>query len=118
MGQDVEAFEDVIEDEPHFITEIDNNDLRGLLVPNVRSCGGNGGRGGSMVERGEKISSTGCTCMVNREDCLEGCNGDGGGKVNGDGVDLGVLKSSSGGIPGETIGERGGVMMGHGVGPI
>ncbi|GKC24435.1 hypothetical protein Tco_1026585 [Tanacetum coccineum] len=66
----------------------------------------------------EKISSTGSKFMANREDCLDGCDGAGGGEVKGGGVNFGVLKSSPGEIPGETIGERGGDKMGLGGGPI
>ncbi|GKA26903.1 hypothetical protein Tco_0713071 [Tanacetum coccineum] len=55
--------------------------------------------------------------MANREECLDGCDGAGGGEVIGSGVDLGVIKSSSGEIPDETIGERGGDMMGLSGGP-
>ncbi|GKF14571.1 hypothetical protein Tco_0056033 [Tanacetum coccineum] len=99
---------------------------KGLLGPNRGSCGGIGGRGGSMVSlRGcgevgevEKISSTGSKFMANGEDCLDGCDAASGGEVKGGGVDFGVLKSSSGEILGETMGERGGDMIGLGGGLV
>ncbi|GJX14958.1 hypothetical protein Tco_0206716 [Tanacetum coccineum] len=54
--------------------------------------------------------------MANGEDCLDGCDAASGGEVKGGGVDFGVLKSSSGEILGETMGERGGDMIGLGGG--
>ncbi|GJU07321.1 hypothetical protein Tco_1123751 [Tanacetum coccineum] len=64
----------------------------------------------------ENISSTGYKFMANGEDCLDGCDGGGGGEVKGGGVDFGVLKSSSDEAPSETMGEIGGNMMGLGGG--
>ncbi|GKA14865.1 retrotransposon protein, putative, ty1-copia subclass, partial [Tanacetum coccineum] len=66
-GRDVEALENVIEDEPHFFTEIVDNDLRGRGGSMVGSGGGwlakclimsnkDCGRGG-LVVRGGKSSS-------------------------------------------------------------
>nr|GEY79691.1 hypothetical protein [Tanacetum cinerariifolium] len=66
----------------------------------------------------EKISSTGSKFMANGEDCLDGCDGSGGGEVKGGRVDFEVLKISQGEIPSETMGERGGGMMGLGRGPV
>nr|GEW39095.1 hypothetical protein [Tanacetum cinerariifolium] len=121
----VEALENVIEDEPHFITKIIDNDLRALTMitkhfATKRSIDSNEGRGGLVVLRGkslrelkngcgevggvEKISSIGSKFMANWEDCLDGCDKAGGGEVKGGGVYFGVLKSSSGEIPGETMG--------------
>ncbi|GJR99497.1 hypothetical protein Tco_0316006 [Tanacetum coccineum] len=78
----------------------------GLLGPNDGSCGGKGGRGGSMSGRGggwlakrSIVSNEGrgggglVVRRANGEDCLDGCDGAGRGKVNGRGVDLGVFKS-------------------------
>ncbi|GKE74812.1 hypothetical protein Tco_1536853 [Tanacetum coccineum] len=106
---------------------------KGLLGPNRGSCGGIGG-GGLVVLGGkssreskngcgevgevEKISSTGSKFMANGEDCLDGCDGASGGEVKGGGVDFGVLKGSPGEILGETMGERGGDMIGLGGGPV
>ncbi|GKE07369.1 hypothetical protein Tco_1399387 [Tanacetum coccineum] len=56
--------------------------------------------------------------MANGEDYLDGCDGASGGEVKGGRVDFGVLKSSPGEIPSETMGERGGDMMGLGKGPV
>ncbi|GJY52772.1 hypothetical protein Tco_0444436 [Tanacetum coccineum] len=47
VGEDVETFEDVVEDEPQFITM-----GKELFDSNGGRCGSNGGRGGSMTERG------------------------------------------------------------------
>ncbi|GJS02915.1 hypothetical protein Tco_0319423 [Tanacetum coccineum] len=66
----------------------------------------------------EKISSIGSKFMVDGEDCLDGCDGAGGGEVKGGGVDLGVIKSFSGEIPGETMGESGGDIIRLGGGPV
>nr|GFA54379.1 hypothetical protein [Tanacetum cinerariifolium] len=64
---DIEAIENVIEDKPYFFMKVIDNDLSALtmlvkhfmnehmerlLGPRGRSCGGNGGRGGSMAIRG------------------------------------------------------------------
>ncbi|GKC42585.1 hypothetical protein Tco_1060307 [Tanacetum coccineum] len=119
---DVEAFKDVIEDEPHFITKIVDNDLLAKVVVAMVGelvswreearigCGEMGGV--------EKISSIGSKFMVDGEDCLDGCDGAGGGEVKGGGVDLGVIKSFSGEIPGETMGESGGDIIRLGGGPV
>nr|GFC64906.1 hypothetical protein [Tanacetum cinerariifolium] len=51
------------------------------------------------------------------EDCLDCCDEASVREVNGGGIVFEVTKSSSGEIPGETIGERGSDMMGLGGGP-
>ncbi|GKB55550.1 hypothetical protein Tco_0906303 [Tanacetum coccineum] len=112
--ENVEALENVIEDEPHFFTEIVDNDLRALAMITkhfMRKGGGwlakhlivsnMGLGGGGLVVHGVKSSR-------------ESKNGE----VIGSGVELGVIKSSSGEIPGETIGKRGGDMMGLSGGPV
>ncbi|GJX88332.1 hypothetical protein Tco_0340346 [Tanacetum coccineum] len=127
----VEALENVIEDEPYFITKIVDNDLRALTMITKHFGRGGGGlvvlggkssreskNGCGEVGGVEKISSTGSKFMANGEDCLDGCDGAGGGEVKGGGVDFGVLKSWSGEIPGETMGERGGDMMDLAVLPV
>ncbi|GJW63977.1 putative polyprotein [Tanacetum coccineum] len=76
---------------------------KALLGPNSRSCGGKGGRGGFMAGRGggwlakcSIVSNEGrgggglVVLGANGEDYLDGCDGAGGGEVNGGGVDLGV----------------------------
>ncbi|GJU84891.1 hypothetical protein Tco_1292437 [Tanacetum coccineum] len=89
-----------------------------LLGSKGGSCSGKGGRRGSMVGRGGGWLAK-CSIVSN-----EGLGGgglvvrEGGGEVIGSGVDLGVIKSSSGEIPDETIGERGGDMMGLSGGPV
>ncbi|GJX32643.1 hypothetical protein Tco_0242498 [Tanacetum coccineum] len=60
------------------------------------------------VGRVEKISSTGSKFMANGEDCLDGCDGAGGGEVKGGRVDLGVVNSLLGEIPEDVMGESGG----------
>ncbi|GJZ40773.1 hypothetical protein Tco_0587659 [Tanacetum coccineum] len=122
MGECVKALENVIEDEPHFITKIVDNDLRALTMitkhfATKRLIDSNEGRGGGglvvlggkssreskngCVEVGgvEKLSSTRSKFMANMEDCLDGCDGAGSGEVKGGGVDFRVLKSSPGEIP-------------------
>nr|GEY62169.1 hypothetical protein [Tanacetum cinerariifolium] len=132
----------MIEDEPHFFTKIINNDLRalamitrnfigehenGLLGLKGGSCCGKCGRGGSMAGKGsgglakhsielnEGLSGGGL--VVHRgKSSRESKNS--GGEVLRSGVDLGVIKSSSGEIPGKTMGVGGGDMMGLGEGPV
>ncbi|GJX67976.1 putative nucleotidyltransferase, ribonuclease H [Tanacetum coccineum] len=78
---------------------------KGLLNSNDGSCGGKGRRGGSMAGRGggwlakrSMVSNEGrgggglVVRGVNREDCLDGCDGAGRGEVNCGGVVLGVFK--------------------------
>ncbi|GKF97717.1 hypothetical protein Tco_0293538, partial [Tanacetum coccineum] len=55
----------------------------------------------------EKISSSRSKFMANGEDCLDGCDGAGGGEVKGGGVDLGVVNSLLGEILGDVMGEKG-----------
>ncbi|GKC83989.1 hypothetical protein Tco_1139706, partial [Tanacetum coccineum] len=91
---DIEAIENVVENESHF-------SLFG------ERCGGNGGRGGSMSGVGEgKVDSMGrmggsslAICSMVSNDgrgggglVIEGGIGAGGGEVNSGGVDLGVSK--------------------------
>ncbi|GJZ29553.1 hypothetical protein Tco_0574200 [Tanacetum coccineum] len=132
----VEALENVIEDELHFITKIIDNDMRTLTMitkhfmsehekgivgtqSRLVVLGGKSSRESKnrCTEVGgvEKISSTESKFMANGEDCLDGCDGASGGEVKGGGVEFGVLKSSPGEIPSETMGERGGDMMGLGL---
>nr|GEU60884.1 hypothetical protein [Tanacetum cinerariifolium] len=106
--ENVEALENVIEDEPHFFMEIVDNDIQVVVakveeeVPWQEEAGwlaklsivsNEGLGGGRFVVRG------------------------GGREVIGSGVDLGV-KSSSGEILDETMGERGGDMMRLSGGPV
>nr|GEY61623.1 hypothetical protein [Tanacetum cinerariifolium] len=74
---------------------------KGLLGLNDGSCGGKGGRGGSMVGRGGWLAKRsmvsnkgrgGSGLVVRGEDCLDGCDGAGGSEVNGEGAVLGVFK--------------------------
>ncbi|GJU85646.1 hypothetical protein Tco_1293192 [Tanacetum coccineum] len=82
----------------------------GLLGPNGGSYGGKGGRGGSMAGRGggwlakrSIVSNEGrgggglVVWGANGKDCLDGCDGAGGGEVTGGGVDLGVFNSGEAG---------------------
>ncbi|GJX55769.1 hypothetical protein Tco_0285666 [Tanacetum coccineum] len=103
--EDVEALENVVEDEPHFFTKIVDNDL----------CAGKGGRGGSMVGSGggwlakhSIVSNEGCGGAVLAVLGGKSSNGACGGEVNSRGVILGVFKSLLGEILGDVIGERGG----------
>ncbi|GKD34113.1 hypothetical protein Tco_1249622 [Tanacetum coccineum] len=120
----------MIEDESHFITKVVDNDL-GALTMFAKHFMGEAGfvvlRGRSSREsknvcgevRGvEKMSSTGSKFMVRGEECLEGCVGAGGGKVNGGGNDFGVSKSMLGEIPGVVIGESDGEIFGDDRGAI
>ncbi|GKC79233.1 hypothetical protein Tco_1130007 [Tanacetum coccineum] len=110
---------------------------KGLLCPKGGSYGGQSGRGGSMagrrgsmagrgggwlakrsIELNYGLGSGGLVFMDNAEECLDGCDRAGGAEVIGSGVDLEVIKSSSGEIPGETMDKRGGDMMGLGGGPV
>ncbi|GJS42692.1 hypothetical protein Tco_0567735 [Tanacetum coccineum] len=93
---DVEALKNMIEDEPHFLKEIVDNDLR-------RKGGSMAGGGGGWLAK-RSIESN------------DGRSGGGlvvrGGEVNGRGVVLGVFKSLLGEIPGDVMGERGGDTIG------
>ncbi|GJU94384.1 hypothetical protein Tco_1319140 [Tanacetum coccineum] len=88
--------------------------FKGGFGGNVRSCGGNGGRGGSIAKRGggslakrsmESKDSLGVGGFVvlrgrsSSEDCLDGWVGAGGGEVKGGGVDFGVTRTFLGEIP-------------------
>ncbi|GKE75080.1 hypothetical protein Tco_1537121, partial [Tanacetum coccineum] len=44
--------------------------------------------------------------MANEEDCLDGCDGAGGGEVKGGRVDLRVVNSLLGEIPRDVMGEK------------
>nr|GEW10348.1 hypothetical protein [Tanacetum cinerariifolium] len=121
VSENVEALKNVIEDEPHFFMKIIHNDLRALtmitkhfmskqgkqiLAPKGRSYCGKGGRCGSIARRcDEKISSTGSKIMANKEHCLDGCDGAGGGEIKGGRVNIGVVNSLLGEILGDVIGE-------------
>ncbi|GJR04228.1 hypothetical protein Tco_0527212 [Tanacetum coccineum] len=95
---------------------------KGLLGPRGRQCGGNGGRGGFMAERGG-----GCFAKysINLNDrrggggfmVLGGCVGADGGEVSGGGDDFGS-KSLIGEIPEVMIGEGGGETFGDDGGVI
>ncbi|GJV51521.1 hypothetical protein Tco_1447262 [Tanacetum coccineum] len=133
----VEALKNVIEDEPHFFTKIIDNDLRALTMITKHFMSEHekgiiesqrrklwwqrwkrwfhGGKRRWLVSQMldcdvggvEKISSSGSKFMANAEDCLDGCDGAGGGEVKGGGVDLGVVNSLLGEIPGDVMGEKG-----------
>ncbi|GJX86619.1 hypothetical protein Tco_0337393 [Tanacetum coccineum] len=60
----------------------------------------------------EKIISMRSKLIANGEVCLDGCDGVGGGELNGGGVVLGVLKRWSRDDPDEIIGESGGDTIG------
>ncbi|GJX63778.1 hypothetical protein Tco_0296678 [Tanacetum coccineum] len=60
----------------------------------------------------ERISSTKSKFMANGEDCLDGCDGAGGREVKGGGVNLRVVNSLLGEIPGDVMGERSGDTIG------
>nr|GEX98801.1 hypothetical protein [Tanacetum cinerariifolium] len=101
MGEDVEALKNVIGDKPHFFMEIVDNDLR--------TGGGNGGRGGSM------LGSDGGWLAKRSIESNDGHGGGGlvvrEGEVNGRGVVLGVFKSLLSEIPEDVMGESGGETM-------
>nr|GEU90326.1 hypothetical protein [Tanacetum cinerariifolium] len=79
--EDVEALENVVEDEPHFLTEIVDN-----------------GRGGSMAGSGGGWF-TKCSIVSN-----EGCGGGGFAVLGG----KSLIKSNNGEIPDDVMGEKGG----------
>ncbi|GJX36017.1 hypothetical protein Tco_0247574 [Tanacetum coccineum] len=142
MGKDVEALENVIEDEPYFLTEIVDNDLRTLTMitknfmsdhKDVKALENviedepyflteiidNDLRALTMITKNfmsehekEIIGSQWWKLMARGEDCLNGCDGAGGREVNGREVDLGMFKSLLGEIPGDVMGERGGDTIG------
>ncbi|GJS95176.1 hypothetical protein Tco_0802144 [Tanacetum coccineum] len=127
MRKDIEAIENVIENESHFSLEVVDDDLS----PNGRSgrliegrfserCGGNGGRGGSMsgVEEGkvESMGGMGGGSLAIRLMVSNDGRGGGGlvveggrGKVNGGGVDLGVSKKLPLEVTEEMIDKSGGI---------
>ncbi|GKE60145.1 hypothetical protein Tco_1510512 [Tanacetum coccineum] len=79
----------------------------------IRKCGGNGGRGSSIFERGEvggveNKSLMGSMLMANGEECLDGWVRAGGGEVKGGGVDFGVILLGE--IGGKEFGVEGGAM--------
>ncbi|GJW16639.1 hypothetical protein Tco_0024075 [Tanacetum coccineum] len=76
------------------------------LGGNVGSCGGNGGRGRSISERGG--GSLAKLLMESKREYLDGWVGAGGGEVKGGGVDFRVSRTLLGEIPEEIIGESGG----------
>ncbi|GKC88179.1 hypothetical protein Tco_1148828 [Tanacetum coccineum] len=80
------------------------------LGGNVGSCGGNGGRGRSIAERGG--GSLAKRLMKSKRECLDGWVGANGGEVKGGGVDFGVSRTLLGEIPGEIIKENGGEVFG------
>nr|GEX12557.1 hypothetical protein [Tanacetum cinerariifolium] len=88
-----------------------------LLGYNGGSCGGKGGRGGSMAGKSDGWLAKRSIVL---NEGLGGCGlvVRGGGEVIESRVDLEVIKSSLCEIPGETIGEIGGDMMGLGGGPV
>ncbi|GJX20908.1 hypothetical protein Tco_0223585 [Tanacetum coccineum] len=87
---------------------------------NIGSCGGNGGRGGSMAGRGggslakrsmelkDGLCGGGSKFIANGEECLDGWVGAGGGEVKGGGVDFRVGRTLLGEIPREIMWESGG----------
>ncbi|GKB95840.1 ribonuclease H-like domain-containing protein [Tanacetum coccineum] len=91
---------------------------KGLLGPKGGSCGGKGGRGGSIAGRGggwlakrSIISNDGRSggglVVLGGKSSRESKNRCGYGEVKGGGVDLGVVSSLVGEIPGDVMGERG-----------
>ncbi|GKB61589.1 hypothetical protein Tco_0917775 [Tanacetum coccineum] len=101
--ENIEALENVVEDEPHFFTEVIDNHLRALtmitkhfmMVADWWSVEVDPLKSQRMVDVGgvENISLTGSKIIANGEDCLDGSDGAGRGEVNGGGVDLGVFNS-------------------------
>ncbi|GJY31281.1 hypothetical protein Tco_0414776 [Tanacetum coccineum] len=85
---------------------------KGLLGPKGRSCGGKGGRSGSIVGRcGGWLAK----CSIESNDGLGGSGlvvRRGGGEVKGGGFNLGVVNSLLGEIPKDVMGERGGDIIG------
>nr|GEW89228.1 hypothetical protein [Tanacetum cinerariifolium] len=87
--------------------------FKGGLGGNIRSCGGNAGKGGSIARRGE--GSLAKRLMESKnglggggEECLDGWVGTDRGEVKGGGVDFGVCRTLLGEILGEIIRESGG----------
>ncbi|GJY12514.1 hypothetical protein Tco_0381823 [Tanacetum coccineum] len=134
-GDDIEAIENVVENESHFSLEVVDdglspNDGSGGLIEGRfgKRCDGNGGRSGSMSEVGEgKVDlmvgigggSLTIHLMVSNDGrgggglVVEGGIGAGGGEVNGGGVDLGVSKRLPLEVAGEMIGESGRIDVGE-----
>ncbi|GKE08470.1 hypothetical protein Tco_1412021 [Tanacetum coccineum] len=134
--KDIEAIENVVENESQFSLEVVDDGLS----PNGRSggliegrfgerCSGNGGRGGSMSGVGEgKVDSIGGmgggSLAIRSIVSNDGRGGGGfvveggsspreGGEVNGGGVDLGVSKRLPLEVSEEMIGESGGIEVGE-----
>ncbi|GJV78387.1 hypothetical protein Tco_1509971 [Tanacetum coccineum] len=115
VGENIEALENVIEDEPHFIMEGIDNHLCALAMitkhfMSKKQKGIIGSQWRKLCwQRGvEKISSTRSKLIANGEDCLDGCDGAGGGVVNGGGVVLGnTLKEMGEGMFGTRLKFRG-----------
>ncbi|GKE56419.1 hypothetical protein Tco_1495604 [Tanacetum coccineum] len=134
--KNIEAIENVVENESHFSLEVVDDGLgpnggSGGLIKGRFSerCGGNGGRGGSMSGvREEKVDSMGgigggslaIRSMVSNDArgggglVVEGEIGARGGEVNGGGVDLEVSKRLLLEVAGEMIVESGGIEVGGG----
>ncbi|GJV25017.1 hypothetical protein Tco_1377712, partial [Tanacetum coccineum] len=109
VSENIEALENVVEDKPHFLTDVVDNHLMEKVVPwREEAVVGYLGDVGGV----EKISLTRSKLIANGEVCLDDCDGDGGGEVNGEGVVLGVFKRRLEDIPGKVIGERGGDTIG------
>ncbi|GJR51112.1 hypothetical protein Tco_1401633 [Tanacetum coccineum] len=136
MRKNIEAIENVVENESYFSLEVvdeglsPNGGSSGLIKGRLSErCGGNGGRGGSMSGVGEgKVDSMGgmgggllaIHSIVSNDGrgggglVVEGGSSlrdAGGGEVNGGGVDLGVSKRLE--VAGEMIGESGGIEVGE-----
>nr|GEV48908.1 hypothetical protein [Tanacetum cinerariifolium] len=90
-----------------------------LGTSQCKSCDGKGGRGGFIVGRGDSwlakrsiVSNDGRggggLVVLGDKSSRESKNECGGGEVKGSGVDLGVVNSLLGEIPGVVMGERGG----------
>ncbi|GJV63561.1 putative reverse transcriptase domain-containing protein [Tanacetum coccineum] len=123
--QDIEAIENVVENESHFSLEVVDDGLSSLAMliihfGKVNSMGGmgsgslairsivsNDGRGG-----GGKDSVEGAKFFEGVKKGLRRV-GAGGGEVNGGGVDLGVSKRLPLEVAGEMIGESGGIEVGE-----
>ncbi|GJZ55665.1 hypothetical protein Tco_0610858 [Tanacetum coccineum] len=98
---------------------------------NVRSCSGNGGRGGFIAGRGggslakrlmkskDGLAGEGFVILGGRSSkYLDGWVGAGGGEVKGGGVDFGVSRTLLGEIPREIIGESSGEAFGFDGGAV
>ncbi|GJY67224.1 hypothetical protein Tco_0469462 [Tanacetum coccineum] len=103
MQKDIEAIENVVENESHFSLEVVDDGLEGK----VNSMGGMGSGSLAILSMMSNDGRGGGGLVV------EGGIGVGGGEVNGGGVDLGVSKRLPLEVAGEMIGESGGIEVGE-----